>query len=119
MRSLLEPCGSWHVTQALATGACSHRYGPRFSAWQLVQDSSTVVPTFSSFTLVDPCTLWHEAQSIFPSRSGMWFMRFVLLVTFLWHVAHCAIVLEAFISFGPFAACTLWQLTQPTLRWSC
>ena len=44
MRSLLLPCESWQVVQLSATGACSHRNGPRFSVWQLVQLSSTVVP---------------------------------------------------------------------------
>src|SRR3990172_11716616 len=67
MGSLFDPCGSWQVTQLSDTGACSHRYGPRFSAWQLVQLSSIVVPTLSSLTLVEPCTLWHDAHAILPS----------------------------------------------------
>src|SRR5215510_2724872 len=70
-RSLLLPCGSWHVTQALATGACSHRNGPRFSAWQLVQLSSIVVPTFRSRTFCEPCGLWHDPQVSWASRTGM------------------------------------------------
>ena len=40
-----DPCGSWQVVQLSTTGACSHRNGPRFSAWQLVQLWSMVVPT--------------------------------------------------------------------------
>ena len=55
----------------IGDGACSHRNGPRFSAWQLVHASSTVVPTFSSLTFVDPCTLWQEVHSSLPSRTGM------------------------------------------------
>ena len=37
MPGLLEPCGSWQLPQSSATGACSQRYGPRFSAWQSKQ----------------------------------------------------------------------------------
>ena len=62
MRSLLLPCESWHVVQLSTTGACSHRNGPRFSVWQLVQLWSTVVPARSSFTFTEPCTLWHDEQ---------------------------------------------------------
>ena len=71
MRSLLLPCESWQVVQLSTTGACSHRNGPRFSVWQLVQLWSTVVPARSSLTFTEPCTLWHEAQVILPSRTGM------------------------------------------------
>ena len=71
IRSLFDPCGSWQVVQLSVTGACSHRYGPRFSAWQLVQLSSIVVPALSSRTLVLPCVLWQDEQVIPPSRTGI------------------------------------------------
>src|SRR5690349_14536516 len=101
MRSLFEPCGSWHVTQAFATGACSQRYGPRFSAWQLAQLSSIVVPVLSIRTLVDPWTLWHDEQLSAPSRTGMWLNRFCLLTMFRWQVAHTSASLFAFNCLGP------------------
>ena len=31
----LEPCGTWQFEHSSATGACPHRNGPRFSAWQV------------------------------------------------------------------------------------
>ena len=36
------PCGRWQVRQSSAAGGCSHRKGPRYSAWQDVQVSLTV-----------------------------------------------------------------------------
>src|SRR5262245_3740150 len=73
IRSLEEPCGSWHVAQFSFTGACSHSIGARISAWQLVQSSLTELPTLSAFTLlIDPCGLWHDVHVILPSRTGMW-----------------------------------------------
>src|SRR5581483_17301 len=119
MRSLFDPCGSWHVTHALATGACSHRYGPRFSAWQLVHASSTVVPVLSRRTFCVPCTLWHDEQESAPSRTGMWFIRYCLLTMFLWQVAQVSASVFAFSIFAPAGAWTLWQVMQPTLRLSC
>src|SRR5262245_6128195 len=72
MRSFDDPCGSWHVTQLSLTGACSHTTGPRISAWQLVQLSTTELPAFSAFTFeIEPCGLWHEEHAILPSRTGM------------------------------------------------
>src|SRR4029453_7643138 len=99
MRSLFDPCGSWHDTQEFATGACSHRYGPRFSAWQLAQLSSIVVPVLSSRTFVDPCTLWHDEHDIAPSRTGMWLRRACLFPTLRWQVAQVCISVFAFIIF--------------------
>jgi hypothetical protein len=69
---LFDPCGSWHVLHASRTGAWSHRNGPRFSAWQATHVSLTQLPTRSMRTFVVPCGLWHEVQSILPSRKGMW-----------------------------------------------
>ena len=72
MRSFDEPCGSWQVAQLSRTGACSHSIGPRISVWQLVQLSTTELPTFSALTLLmEPCGLWHEEHDILPSRTGM------------------------------------------------
>src|SRR5437763_474269 len=116
MRSLFEPCGSWHVTHAFATGACSQIAGPRFSVWQLVQLSSIVVPTFSSRTFCEPCTLWQDAQVSEPSRTGMCWNRCVLLTTFWWQVAHICCSDAAFSWCAPFGSCTLWHVTQLTLR---
>src|SRR5512140_2662953 len=114
MRSLFVPCGSWQVTQAFATGACSHRYGPRLSAWQLAHDSSIVLPVLSSRTFDDPCTLWHEEQDILSSRTGMWFRRYCLLTMLRWQVAQVSASFFARSCFGPSALWTLWQLMQPT-----
>ena len=44
IRSLFEPCGSWQVTQFSRPAACSHRNGPRFSAWQVAQASLIELP---------------------------------------------------------------------------
>ncbi len=41
MRLWVAPCGLWQVVQESVTGSCSHKKGPRFSAWQLVQVSLT------------------------------------------------------------------------------
>src|SRR5690242_1784551 len=86
MRLLDEPCGSWHVLHFSATGSCSHRNGPRFSAWQLVHDSLTVLPFLSRRTFVDPCGLWQELQSIFPSRTGMCAERCIFDALSGWHL---------------------------------
>lgn len=40
---LLLPWGSWQLAQFSITGGCSHRNGPRRSAWQLKQFSLTVL----------------------------------------------------------------------------
>src|SRR3954454_17971762 len=72
MRSFDEPCGSWQVTQLSRTGVCSKSIGPRISAWQLVQLSTTELPVFSALTLlIEPCGLWQDEHDIFPSRTGM------------------------------------------------
>src|SRR6187397_2859886 len=89
MRSFEEPCGSWHVVQLSRTGACSHRTGPRISAWQLVQLSPIELPTLSALTLLmDPCGLWHDEQDILPSRTGICATaRSVLMTWARWQVA--------------------------------
>ena len=45
IRSLFEPCGSWQVTQFSRPTACSHRNGPRFSAWQVAHASLIELPS--------------------------------------------------------------------------
>ena len=30
-----EPCATWQLAQSSLAGGCSHRNGPRFSAWQV------------------------------------------------------------------------------------
>src|SRR5688572_32513810 len=102
--------------QLSLTGACSQRYGPRLSAWQLVQLSSIVVPAFSSLTFVLPCTLWQEAHVSAPSRTGIWLKRCCLFVILRWQLAHCCVTVLALSWAGPFDACTLWHVVQPMLR---
>src|SRR3970040_2179580 len=82
IRSLFEPCGSWHVTQFSRPTACSNRNGPRFSAWQLAQDSAIELPVLSIFTFCDPCGLWQLVHSILASRAGMWDDLWGLLASF-------------------------------------
>ena len=93
MRSFDEPCGSWQVAQLSRTGACSHSMGPRISAWQLMQLSSTVLPVRSAFTLlIEPCGLWHEEHDILPSRTGMCATaRSVLVTCARWQVAQSCV----------------------------
>src|SRR5690349_13640986 len=95
IRSLLDPRGSWQVLHASRTGAGAHRNGRRFSAWQLTQVSLIQLPTRSIRTFVDPCGLWQDTQSIFPSLSGMWPDRCSLATSVLWHVTQTSIVVEA------------------------
>src|SRR5262245_54181912 len=70
MRSWLLPCGSWQVVQLSVTGACSHRNGPRFSAWQVKQESLSDC-SLSRAGVMLPCGLWHDVHVILPSRTGM------------------------------------------------
>src|SRR4029453_16216481 len=90
MRSFDDPCGSWQVAQFSLTGACSHSTGPRISVWQVVQLSTTELPTLSALTLlIDPCGLWHDEDNIFPSRTGMCATaRSVFETCNRWQVAH-------------------------------
>src|SRR5512147_856249 len=120
IRSLFEPCGSWHVTQFSRPTACSNRNGPRFSAWQLAQDSAIELPTRSILTLSEPCGLWQEVHSIFPSRTGMCDDLWILLTSFWWQalqVSSCVSALSC--PFSDFGAWTLWHVVHETLRASC
>ena len=96
IRWLFDPCGSWHVLHASRTGACSQRFGPRFSVWQLRHDSLIQLPTFSRRTLVEPCGLWHDVHCILPSRTGMWPKRWSFATSVLWQVAHVSVMVAAF-----------------------
>src|SRR6185436_9528324 len=119
MRSFDDPCGSWHVAQFSFTGACSHSIGPRISVWQLVQLSTTELPTLSAFTLLmEPCGLWHVAHSILPSRTGMCATaRSVLATCRRWHVAHSAVGVAATSwNFCAFGLCTLWHVVHDRFR---
>src|SRR5262249_35965340 len=93
MRSLDDPCGSWHVAQFSRTGAWSHSIGPRISAWHVMHSSPTELPVFRFLTLVsDPCGLWHDEHSILPSRTGMCATaRSVLVTCSRWHVAQTCV----------------------------
>lgn len=53
---MLEPCAVWQWLQSSVTGWCSHKKGPRFSAWQAMQDSVTVF-LLSRFGPAEPCGL--------------------------------------------------------------
>src|SRR5687767_8072842 len=121
MRSLLDPCGSWHVAQlSPLTPACSNSHGPRLSAWHEAHDSLTVLPVFSSRTLVEPCGLWHDAHSIFPSRTGMWPERSSLATLSRWQDMHVCCWLTALsCAVVERGLWMLWQLTHETLRCSC
>src|SRR5262245_17609730 len=108
MRSFDDPCGSWQGTQLSRTGACSHKNGPRLSAWHDVQLSLTVNPARSRRVFLEPCTLWHDMHSNLPSRTGMWPERSSLFTLSVWQVAHCMVCELAFRK--PFSApglCTL------------
>src|SRR5574339_63571 len=120
IRSLLDPCGSWQVTQFSRPTACSNRNGPRFSAWQLAQLSATELPSLSIFTFCEPWGLWQEEHASLPSRTGMCCERCTLFTTFWWHWAHVSIWVSVFsCAFSDFGACTLWQVRHDRLRASC
>jgi hypothetical protein len=120
IRSLEEPWGSWQVVQFSRTGAWSQRNGPRFSAWQLVQNSLTVLPCLSSRTFVEPCWLWQVEHSSLPSRTGMCEERRILAASSRWHWAQVSVT-EAILRWpvSDFGVWTLWQETQVMLRASC
>src|SRR5512132_3602931 len=113
MRSLLDPCGSWQVTQFSRPTACSHRNGPRFSVWQLAQASVIEVPSLSIFTFCDPCGLWQVVHSIlapFFSPTGMCDDLCTLLTSLRWHWTQVSCTVSVFnCAFSDFGACTLWQ----------
>src|ERR1700737_2921406 len=120
IRSLLDPCGSWQVLQASRTGAWSHRNGPRFSVWQLTHVSFTQFPTLSMRTLVAPWGLWQDAQSILPSRKGMWPERWSLETSVLWHVPQVSMTVAVFsCACGDFGLWTEWHVTHDRFRASC
>src|SRR6185436_8495671 len=123
IRSLFEPCASWQVTQLSRPTLCSHRNGPRFSAWQVAHASVTDVPSLSIFTFCDPCGLWQVVHSILVplnSPTGMWDDLWTLLTSLRWHCTHVSVTDSVFsCAFSDFGAWTLWQVTQPTLRLSC
>ena len=119
MRSFDEPCGSWHVVQFSRTGACSHRIGPRISVWQLVQLSTTELPTFSALTLLmEPCGLWHDEQDILPSRTGMCATARSVLIDLqaMAGRAHLRLGCLDQLAFCGLGLCTLWHVVHDRLR---
>jgi hypothetical protein len=80
----------------------------------------TVLPVFSSFTLVVPCGLWHDEHSILPSRTGMWpdlssfatLSRWQVMQVPCWFIAFSCEVVDI-------GLWMLWQLMHETLRASC
>ena len=90
-----------------ASRRCSHRNGPRFSAWQLVQASLIELPSRSIFTFCDPCGLWQDVHSIFAplsSPTGMCDERCTLFTSLRWHCTQVsstvAVLSCAFSDFG-------------------
>ena len=63
--------------------------------------------------------MWHDEQDSLPSRTGMWANLSCLLTIVRWHCAHSPVASAALSCFSPAALWMLWQLVQPTLRWSC
>src|SRR3954468_3339808 len=120
IRSLFVPCGSWQLTQFSRPAACSHRNGPRFSAWHVAQASLIELPSRSILTFCDPCGLWHVVHSSLPSRTGMCDDRCTLATSFVWHCTQVSVTVSFFswasVDFG---SCTLWQVVQDMLRESC
>src|SRR6516164_493132 len=123
IRSLFDPCGSWQLVQLSRTATCSQRNGPRFSAWQLAQASVMELPSRSIFTFCEPCGLWQDVHSSLLSLSvptGMCEDRFTLLTMFWWQALQVSSTVSVFsCAFSDLGSCTLWQVTQPTLRASC
>src|SRR5262249_33047751 len=119
MRSLDDPCGSWHVVQFSRTGSCSHSTGPRISVWQLVQASLTELPTLRFLTLlIDPCGLCHELQVILPSGTGLCALaRSVFATCRRWHMTQTWVCVS-FPSWcsDDFGLWTLWQVVQDRFR---
>src|SRR5215471_2663024 len=80
-------------------------------------------PSRSIFTFWDPCGLWHVVHSNLLSLSvptGMCDDRCTLLTTFWWQLLQVSSTVSVLsCAFSDFGACTLWQVTQPTLRDSC
>src|ERR1019366_3605453 len=66
---MLEPCGVWQLVQSSTAGSCSHRNGPRFSAWHCQQVSLTVF-ILSNFGPAAPCGLWQSVHTILPASIG-------------------------------------------------
>src|SRR5215212_4535993 len=94
--------------------------GPRFSAWQLAQVSFNVLPVFSIRTLLEPCGVWQEVQSILPSRTGMCPDFFTFIASCLWQVAQVSPAVTVFnCAFSDFGLCTLWQVAHETFRVAC
>src|SRR3954468_2758612 len=115
IRSLFEPCGSWQLAQFSRPAACSHRNGPRFSAWQLAHASLIVLPTFSIRTLFDPCGVWHDVHSILPSRSGMCPDFLTFIASCLWQVSQVSVAVAVFSwNLSDFGAWMLWHLPHAT-----
>src|SRR5262245_24949101 len=79
-----------------------------------------LLPVFSIRTLFDPCGLWHETQSSFPSRTGMWPDFLTFIASCLWQVSQVSTAVAVFSwNRSDFGACTLWQVAHETLRASC
>src|ERR1035438_3447955 len=93
---MLEPCGVWQLVQSSTAGSCSHRNGPRFSAWHCQQVSLTVF-ILSNFGPAAPCGLWQSVHTIFPASIGCVEIFSVSARCSLWHVKHfsCCVPLDS------------------------
>src|SRR5215217_963608 len=78
------------------------------------------LPTRSWRTFVEPCGLWQELHSIFPSASGMCATRFTLVACVRWQLPHSSSSVAFFsCAFTATGSCTLWQVMHDMLRASC
>src|ERR1022692_4627108 len=84
---MLEPCGVWQLVQSSTAGWCSHRNGPRFSAWHCQQVSLTVF-ILSNFGPAAPCGLWQSEHAILPAAIGCVEILSVSARFSLWQLKH-------------------------------
>src|SRR5689334_15784477 len=116
MRSWFEQWGSWQFEQLSLTGACTHRNGPRLSAWQW-KHVALGVGSFSSAGAIVPCGLWQDVHVILPSRSGMWELRSVWPFCLVWHWPHVSMtVSRASWAVAVVFSMIRWQFVHATSR---
>src|SRR5436309_3324574 len=99
MRSMFEPCASWHVVQLSRVTWWSHRNGPRFSAWQVAHASLTELPSRSILTFCDPCGLWQVVHCIlapFSVPTGLCDDFCTLFTWVRWHCTHVSSTVSVF-----------------------
>ena len=70
IRSLFDPCGSWQLAQFSRPAACSHRKGPRFSAWQLAHDCRPLPESRGSKNNASPNAAPSRVSALSAGSSG-------------------------------------------------